>query len=52
MEEQQIIWLSNLSILSVTWWRLFQKYVVCTKFNIYVFITSLGTSKVEKVEIK
>jgi hypothetical protein len=21
-----------------TWWRLFQKHVVCTKFDIYVFI--------------
>ena len=38
-----IIWfsyLSNLSNLSVTWWRLFQKRVVCTKFDIF-FIYSL-----------
>ena len=25
-----------------TWWKLFQKRVVCTKFDIYVFITYLG----------
>jgi len=24
--------------LKRTWWRLFQKRVVCTKFDIYVFI--------------
>ena len=31
-----ILWISNLSIVSVTWWRLFQKRVVHTKFDIYV----------------
>jgi len=44
-----IILLSNLSILSVpdegyferTWWRLFQKHVVHTYLDIYVFITSI-----------
>ena len=24
-----------------TWWRLFQKHVVCTKFNIYVFMKTM-----------
>jgi hypothetical protein len=35
-----IIWqyLSNLSILSATWWSLFQKRVVRTNFDIYVYI--------------
>jgi hypothetical protein len=34
--------LSNLSILSIPeWWRLFQKCVVHTKFDIYVFIVHL-----------
>jgi hypothetical protein len=27
--------------LSVTWWRLFQKHVVRTKFDIYVLLQSL-----------
>jgi hypothetical protein len=36
----KIIWFSNLSTLSVTWWRLFQKRVVRTKFDIYVFLFS------------
>jgi hypothetical protein len=31
-----MIYLSNLSILSVTWWRLLKKRVVRTKFDIYV----------------
>ena len=35
----KIIWLSNILALSVTWWRLFQKRVVRTKLDIYVFIT-------------
>jgi hypothetical protein len=34
--------LSNLSILSVTWWRLFQKRDVRTKFDIYAFINKLS----------
>ena len=33
-----IIWLSNI-LTERTWWRLFQKRVVCTIFDIYVFIT-------------
>ena len=39
-----IIWLSNLSILSVTWWKLFQKRVVRTKFDIFVFIVDHSLS--------
>ena len=27
-----------------TWWRLFQKHVVCTKFNIYVFMKTMCIS--------
>ena len=27
-----------------TWWRLFQKWVVCTKLDIYVFITIIKPS--------
>jgi hypothetical protein len=30
--------LSDISTLGVTWWRLFQKRIVCTEFDIYVFI--------------
>jgi hypothetical protein len=37
-----IIWLSDISVLNVTWWRLFQILVVCTKFDIYVCITFLA----------
>ena len=33
-----IVWLSNLLILSFTWWRLIQKLIVHTKSDIYVFI--------------
>jgi hypothetical protein len=33
-----LIYLSNISILSVICWRLFQKRVIRTKFDIYVFI--------------
>jgi transcription antitermination factor NusG len=29
---------SSLSVLSVTWWRLFQRRVVRAEFDIYVFI--------------
>ena len=35
----KIIWLSN---LDSTWWRLFQKRVVRTKFDIYVFIYTIN----------
>jgi len=34
-----------------TWWRLFQKCVVCTKFDIYVFIAVIwmeGTVHISK----
>ena len=31
----------QLSILSVTWWKLFQKRVVRTKFDIYVFVSAM-----------
>jgi hypothetical protein len=31
-------------ILSVTWWRLFQKHVVRIKFYIYVFIIEIDAS--------
>ena len=34
----QIIWLSNLSILSVPDESFFQKHVGCTKLDIYIFI--------------
>jgi hypothetical protein len=37
----KIIWLTNILILSATWWRLFQKRVVRTKFDIHVLITLL-----------
>ena len=49
----KIIWVSNPSILSVTWWWLFQKRTwwwlfqkraVRTKFDIYVFIKNHKTS--------
>ena len=36
----KIIWFSSFSTLSVTWWRLFQKRVVRTNFDINVFIHS------------
>jgi hypothetical protein len=26
-----------------TWWRFFQKHVVCTEFDVYVFITCHNT---------
>jgi hypothetical protein len=37
----KIIWLTNILIFSATWWRLFQKRVVRTKFDIHVLITLL-----------
>ena len=37
----KIIWFSNFLTLSVTWWRLLQKHIVHTKFDIYVFIIKL-----------
>ena len=39
-------------ILSVTWWRLFCKHVVCTKFDIYVFISHLLECPQENVIIQ
>lgn len=36
-----MIWLLNILILSVTWWKLFQKLVVCSKFDVYLFIDNL-----------
>jgi hypothetical protein len=33
-----MIWLSNLLALSGTWWRLLQKLIVSTKFDIYDII--------------
>ena len=37
LQDLYVIWLSNLLTMSSTWWRLFQKRVVCTKLDIYVF---------------
>jgi hypothetical protein len=39
-------------ILSVTWWRFIQKRVVCTKFDIYVFIRSLVRKYVTHIILK
>ena len=33
----KIIWLSNLSTSRRTWWTLFQKRVVCTEFDTFLF---------------
>ena len=39
LNDFQIIWFPDLLIHECTWCRLFQKLVVSTKFDIYVFIT-------------
>ena len=39
----KIIWLSNILTCERTWWRLFQKRVFITKFDIHVFITITGS---------
>ena len=43
----KIIWFSNFLTLSVTWWRLLQKHIMHTKFDIYVFIIKLIIRKME-----
>ena len=40
----------NIFEFESTWWRFFQKRVVCTKFNIYVFITSPDTLIIDTLE--
>jgi hypothetical protein len=45
LKDFKIICLSNNFCLERTWWRLFQKRVMRTKFDIYVFSCKVASTK-------
>ena len=40
-----------MKVIERIWWRLFQKHVVRTKFDIYVFVKQMDSIKLPKLKL-